>query len=216
MGLFLCANSVWASTGSVVQVKGKKAIVQFDNPPKVGDSVSTGSETGMGSLDGSSATDAGRFKFSKSSRKYSLIYSANASFLSTSGTTSSSIAFNNPNLQLGYILGKFEFGPILGFSSSALSSSTQSSFSLGAYGGYDFTESKPGVETVPSVYAKLISTSASGSGSTSSTLIGVGGEVDEYLADRIAVLAYVEYDAISYSNTSASGFFVGTGFKITF
>ena len=207
--LLLLSPISFAGTGSVIQVKGKKAIVQFDNPPKVGDSVTSSSE-GLSNF--SSQANSGGFKWSNSPRKYTLAWSAPTLLASTSGSGTTATTLGPISAQVSYIWGKYEIGPILGFSSSG----STSTFGLGVLGAYDFVENKPGVELIPSIYAKFISTSDSGNSTGSSTTLGFGAEADEYLADRIAVLANIEYDATSYSSGSVSGFYIGTGFKLTF
>jgi hypothetical protein len=154
MGKFLialfcvCSVSAFAYTGTVQKIKGSRGLVEFERNAKVheGDMVST--ETSV------ETTKAGKFQSREYSLSYTLTYQSNNS--SVTGSSSSM----NSSVMFGFSFGSFELGPVLGLASTT-TTTTVSATSFGFFGHYNFISNKQGVDWVPSVGGKYLTTSSS-------------------------------------------------------
>jgi hypothetical protein len=237
------ASVSFASTGTISKVKGNRALVTFDGPVKEGEKCDTNTEAKKSDDDflldePSTNTRSKSFKWAKSSRKNVFIYNiyAGSSTQSPGSTSSTYIGQGSNLLSLAYlwVFDNWELGPQIqaAYISGSSSGTSNSSNSLyyGVIGYYDFTQNKPGVESIPAVFARLVPGTYSASAgsvtvSGSTFVYGVGFDYSWYIVDRIAVSAAVEYDGgsqtasgtyVTTSNYTNTNLLVSTGFKLTF
>lgn len=123
---FLALNVSQAGTFTVKKLKGNQALITLQ-----GEDVQVGRTYGF--------TSAGSDAFQASRNNFLSITAMTFSSLnqSISGATSSTTRLNILG-SYGWNKGTWEYGPILGFGSSAASSSTSTSFTLGGRADYNF------------------------------------------------------------------------------
>ena len=158
----------YAQSGTVRKVKGKSAIIRFDERPdfRKGERVSLGGGSSSMSMGGAS-------------RNYSLALS----FAYEQATVD--VGFGDSDidsLEMTPILminkGRFEFGGGLSYLSTDSNGSEETQYTLMGLGEYNFVENKPGVKFVPSIQGSIgVANYESGSQSGNGLSYGIGGRL---------------------------------------
>ena len=181
---FFSTSIVYAQSGVVRKVKGKSAIIRFDERPdfKRGERVNFG-EMSSGSAGGNVSR---KYSMTLSFSMDSVTANAGGSDVETDSLEFSSIVKLNK--------GTFEFGGGLTYSSEDESGSDVTTYSFIGVGEYNFVKNKPGKKFVPAVQGQIgISNyEATGGVSGNGLLLGLNGRLKVFpWNDSLAIVAAI-------------------------
>lgn len=145
MATLCSAREAWAQEFKVEKVKGNKAIIEY-----------SGGFLGPGHTYSFSSSSKAEDHFSPVGERHHLV-GLGASFSSLAEAAGGAAGNSNTTMSLnsrfGWNLETMEFGPILQYSSTSAPSS--STYSAGAFGDYNFTANRPGVDGIFGVGAQV-------------------------------------------------------------
>ena len=203
--VLLISNLSQAQSFKVVKIQGKKAIVEVSDPTMI--SLNQTYNVGDSSMPVSTGGKGGK-------RDHAI--AAAFSFTNQTSPTSSSVM----ELSGAYLWNfkSYEVGPVLGFGTTSGSGTSSSSSEFGALGFYNFSDNKPGVETLWSVLGKLsVASVSSGGASASQTRIEFGPNYRWFLLspDHCFSMSGLYY-MYQQSGTSVSGIRLEAGISTYF
>lgn len=205
LAVFMVFNISEAQSFKIIKIQGKKAIVEVDNVAliEVNKTYSTSTE------------NVPLSKVGKSSFKRDHAIGASFYYITSSALNTST---NSMSLSGEYLwnMKRYEYGPVLNYSSTSAGGIDTNSISVGGVGFYNFSENKVGTDKIFSLYGALAFGSTGGSVSTSETTLQLGPNYRWFLLSgdhclSVSALYTTGQRSSGGANTSTSGFMLAGG-----
>lgn len=174
LGLTLNPQTSFAQSLRILKIQGKKAIVEISDPSKVRvNDIYSFDIDDSNSSDFSSQNSSTRTL--NGSRKHALGFDLSFSYLKTDTTNNDNTSFTLAGIYL-WNFKSFEVGPTLSYGNFNQSGSQTNTVSGGAQFFYNFSDNKPGVESIFSLAAiATIGSTTPNSGNSTTTLTAMTG-----------------------------------------